>query len=98
MFADRFLEKHTKDAPTASEGDGCESRWSEEELQTIGGRIVGVLMRLDDLEWEWNHRVHASALADADSLDAVAHDAWKTTLGLHPPQPGKDACLVSDEY
>jgi hypothetical protein len=37
-FADRFLQKHSK-KPTA---DGFS--WTDEELHTIGGRIVGVIM------------------------------------------------------
>jgi hypothetical protein len=36
-------------------------------------------MRLDDLEWEWNHRVCTSALGGV-----VPENEWKTTLGLHP--------------
>mmetsp|Transcript_10411 Transcript_10411/g.22042 ORF Transcript_10411/g.22042 Transcript_10411/m.22042 type:complete len:552 (-) Transcript_10411:3799-5454(-) len=84
-FADRFMEKYTKAAASKSEND--ESPWTEEELQTIGGRIVGVLMRLDDLEWEWNHRISTSSLADPDSPSMVPYDLWKTTLGLHAPHP-----------
>jgi len=34
---------------------------TEEEAQTVGGRIVGVIMRLDDLEWELHHRVTQTA-------------------------------------
>ena len=72
-FAERFMEKYIKDKSTTSHD------WTEEELQTIGGRIVGVLMRLDDLEWEWNHRVTTSSL-----MHDVESTLWKTTFGLHP--------------
>lgn len=71
-FADRFLQEHSK-----PRSDGFS--WTEEELHTIGGRIVGVLMRLEDLEWEWNHRVSTSALGQI-----VPEYEWKRTLGLHP--------------
>ena len=78
-FADRFLEKYTKgsknnETPT----------WTEAELQTIGGRIVGVLIRLDDLEWEWNHRVSTSTIGQPESPDMIPYNQWKTILGLHP--------------
>jgi hypothetical protein len=82
-FADRFLERYTK-RDDGGIGADDESRWTAEELQTIGGRIVGVLMRLDDLEWEWNDRVCASPLADSDSPSMIPHRLWKTALGLHP--------------
>ena len=72
-FAERFMEKYTKNKSTTPHD------WTEEELQTIGGRIVGVLMLLDDLEWEWNHRVTTSSL-----VDEVESTVWKTTFGLHP--------------
>jgi len=75
-FADRFLEKYTKASSNSNE-------WTEEELQTIGGRIVGTVMRLDDLEWEWNHRIGTSSLAEADSPSMIPNNLWKTTLGLH---------------
>lgn len=78
-FADRFLEKLTK-----GNKNGDVLRWTEEELQTIAGRIVGVLIRLDDLEWEWNHRVCSSILGDPDSPDMIPFDEWKPILGLHP--------------
>lgn len=78
-FADRFLEKYTK-----GNKNGDVLTWTEEELQTIGGRIVGVLTRLDDLEWEWNHRVCSSILGDPDSPDMIPSDEWKSILGLHP--------------
>lgn len=71
-FADRFLQRHSK-----SNSNGVS--WTEEELHTVGGRIVGVIMRLDDLEWEWNHRVCTSALGKI-----VPEYEWKRTLGLHP--------------
>jgi len=71
-FADRFLRKYRSKS------------LSEEELQTIGGRIVGVLMRLDDLEWEWNHRVCSSPLGQEESASMIPYEQWKTTLGLHP--------------
>jgi hypothetical protein len=82
-FADRFLENYTKH-DNGGNGTDEESKWTAEESQTIGGRIVGVLMRLDDLEWEWNNRVCNSPLADADSPNMIPHRLWKTTLGLHP--------------
>jgi hypothetical protein len=75
-FADRFLEKYTK-VSSATKANKEQHTWTEEELQTIGGRIVGVLMRLDDLEWEWNHRISTSSLE-------IPTNEWKTTLGLHP--------------
>ena len=77
-FADRFLEKHTK-----GNKNGDVLTWTEEELQTIGGRIVGVLTRLDDLEWEWNHRVCSSILGNPDSPDMIPYDEWKSILGLY---------------
>jgi len=83
-FADRFLEKYKKSSTESSTSSDNDFQWTEEELQTIGGRIVGVLMRLDDLEWEWNHRIRTSSLADADSSSMIPSDVWKTTLGLHP--------------
>ena len=82
-FADRFLQRHS-------------SEYTQEELQTIGGRIVGVLMRMDDLEWEWNHRVVTSALGQVTpEID------WKRTLGLHPVMEQKccrtiDIALMED--
>lgn len=78
-FAERFLEKCTKDNKNNEE-----PKWTEEELQTIGGRIVGVLIRLDDLEWEWNHRVSTSTLCKPESPDMIPYNQWKSTLGLHP--------------
>lgn len=81
-FADRFLEKYTKHGGKGSTNDRFQ--WTEEELQTIGGRIVGVLMRLDDLEWEWNNRICTSSLADTYSPTMIPHHLWKNTLGLHP--------------
>jgi hypothetical protein len=76
-FADRFLEKYTRDNVHGP-------KWRDEELQTIGGRIVGVLTRLDDLEWEWNYRVCSSALAQPESPFVIPSDKWKSILGLHP--------------
>ena len=64
-FADRFLEKYTKHGGKRNTNDGFQ--WTEEELQTIGGHIVGVLMQLDDVEWEWNNRICTSSLADTYS-------------------------------
>ena len=78
-FTERFLEKYTKESKSSEE-----PKWTEEEFQTIGGRIVGVLVRLDDLEWEWNHRVTTSTLGQPESSDMIPHDQWKLTLGLHP--------------
>ncbi|KAL7543028.1 hypothetical protein ACHAWF_007305, partial [Thalassiosira exigua] len=75
-FADRFLEKHSR--PSKADTGDDEHSWTEDELQTVGGRIVGVLTRLDDLEWEWNHRVSTSPIA------SLTEGTWKTTLGLHP--------------
>lgn len=75
-FADRFLEKYTK--PSSKSDGELLQMWTAEELQTIGGRIVGVLMRLDDLEWEWNNRISTSSLGEAPG------EMWKTTLGLYP--------------
>ena len=72
-FADRFLQQHSKP------NDDGKHTWTEEELHTIGGRIVGVIMRMEDLEWEWNHRVATSSLGGI-----VPDDKWKRTLGLHP--------------
>ena len=81
-FSDRFMEKfQSKSSKAAETGD---FQWTEEELQTMGGRIVGVLMRLDDLEWEWNHRVRTSPLGQLDSPSMIPYEQWKTTLGLHP--------------
>eukprot|EP00984_Skeletonema_dohrnii_P004045 scaffold1391_cov84-Skeletonema_dohrnii-CCMP3373.AAC.4 len=79
-FADRFLEKYTKESKKKNK----EPTWTEEELQTIGGRIVGVLVRLDDLEWEWNHRVSTSTLGQPESSDMIPYNQWKSILGLHP--------------
>jgi len=84
-FAERFMEKYTKNKSTTSHD------WTEEELQTIGGRIVGVLMRLDDLEWEWNHRVTTSSL-----VDEVESTVWKTTFGLHPDNIEQNCILTLD--
>ena len=81
-FADRFLEKYTKRGGKVNTNDGFQ--WTEKELQTIGGRIVGVLMRLDDVEWEWNNRICTSSLADTYSPMMIPHHLWKTILGLHP--------------
>jgi len=87
-FADRFLEKYTK--------VNDEFQWTEEELQTIGGRIVGTLMRLEDLEWEWNHRICTSSLAEADSPSMIPYALWKTTLGLHPEDVEQKCPLTLD--
>ena len=76
-FADRFLQQHSK--PNA---DGFQ--WTQEELETIGGRIVGVLMRMDDLEWEWHNRVTTSPLGQIESPTRVPDEQWKVALGLHP--------------
>ncbi|KAL3802839.1 hypothetical protein HJC23_007616 [Cyclotella cryptica] len=77
-FADRFLQRYAKPInPDAFQ-------WTEEEIQTIGGRIVGVLMRLDDLEWEWNHRVSTSSLGKTEPSMTLPNDEWKRTLGLYP--------------
>jgi len=84
-FADRFMEKYTKNKSTTSHD------WTEEELQTIGGRIVGVLMRLEDLEWEWNHRVTTSSL-----VQDVESTVWKTTFGLHPDDIEQNCILTLD--
>jgi len=93
-FADRFLEKYAK-VSSSSKSNNNESedefRLTEEELQTIGGRIVGVLMRLDDLEWEWNHRITTSSLAEADA------NTWKTTIGLHPENVEQNCFRTIDE-
>ncbi|KAL7500508.1 hypothetical protein ACHAWT_008329 [Skeletonema menzelii] len=78
-FAERFLEKYTK-----GNKNNEEPIWTEEELQTIGGRIVGVLVRLDDLEWEWNHRVSTSTLGQPESSEMIPYNQWKSILGLHP--------------
>jgi len=78
-FAERFLETCTKGSKSNEEPE-----WTEEELQTIGGRIVGVLVRLDDLEWEWNHRVSTSTLGQPESPDMIPYNQWKSVLGLHP--------------
>lgn len=78
-FAERFLEKYSKGSK-----DSEEPIWTEEELQTIAGRIVGVLVRLDDLEWEWNHRVSTSAQGQPESSDMIPFSQWKSILGLHP--------------
>ena len=83
-FADRFMEMYTKNKGTSHD-------WTEEELQTIGGRIVGVLMRLDDLEWEWNHRITTSSL-----VDEVESSVWKTTFGLHPDDIEQNCILTLD--
>ncbi|KAL7513798.1 hypothetical protein ACHAWX_000782 [Stephanocyclus meneghinianus] len=77
-FADRFLQQYSKSTNPDM------FQWTEEELQTIGGRIVGVLMRLDDLEWEWNHRIRTSSLGEIESPTRIPDDEWKVTLGLHP--------------
>lgn len=88
--AERFLEQHIK--PTNG------FQWTEEELHTIGGRIVGVLMRLDDLEWEWHHRVTTSSLGKV-----VPMEDWRRNLGLHPGSVEQiclrtvDSALVEDE-
>jgi hypothetical protein len=82
-FADRFLEKYIKHGNKGN-GTDDEFQWTAEELQMKGGRIVGVLMRLDDLEWEWNNRVCTSSLADTESSTMIPHRLWKSTLGLHP--------------
>ena len=79
-FADRFLEKTVA------------HQWTEEELQTIGGRIVGVLMRLDDLEWEWWNR----ATKD-DYTSTIPNNLWKSTLGLHPGGVEQSCVLTLDE-
>jgi len=84
-FADRFMEKYTKNKSTTPHD------WTEDELQTIGGRIVGVLMRLDDLEWEWNHRVTTSSL-----VNEVESTVWKTTFGLHPDDIEQNCILTLD--
>ncbi|KAL9182835.1 hypothetical protein ACHAXT_004114 [Thalassiosira profunda] len=89
-FADRFLEQYSK-ASGKSNNDGEDIRWTEEELQTVGGRIVGTLMRLDDLEWEWNHRICSSSLAE------LAPDSWKTTLGLLPDNVEQRCVRTLDE-
>jgi hypothetical protein len=91
-FADRFLEKYTNQGSKGK--TSYEFQWTEEELQTIGGRIVGVLMRLDDLEWEWNNRVCTSSLAGPDSL--IPHHLWKSTLGLHPGNIEQNCTLTLD--
>ena len=85
-FTERFLEKHTK---SSSE------QWTDEELQTIGGRIAGVLMRLDDLEWEWNNRVCSSTL-----VKEIDSSMWKLTLGLYPENECTktiDTALLNDK-
>lgn len=79
-YTERFLEDYTKDSKNSND----EPKWTEEEFQTIGGRIVGVLVRLDDLEWEWNHRVTTSKLGQPESADMIPYDQWKSILGLHP--------------
>ena len=76
-FAERFLEKRIKEKR-------IDPNLTEEEQQTIGGRIVGILMRLDDLEWEWNHRVETSIFNESTSPDMIPQDQWKSILGLHP--------------
>ena len=89
-FADRFLQKFSPKSKAGS-ADVDEIQMTEEELQTIGGRIVGVLMRLDDLEWEWNHRITTSSLMD------VPVDIWKATLGLHPDSVEQSCIRTIDE-
>ncbi|KAL7527428.1 hypothetical protein ACHAXR_001956, partial [Thalassiosira sp. AJA248-18] len=86
-FADRYLEKYSAKKAVAGNSDDADDvfQWTEEELQTIGGRIVGVLMRLDDLEWEWNHRIRTSlSFVEVDYPSTIPNEMWKTTLGLHP--------------
>ena len=79
-FADRFLEK------TVSH------QYTEEEVQTIGGRIVGVLMRLDDLEWEWWNRATKDRY-----IKTIPNNLWKSTLGLHPGGVEQSCFLTLDE-
>lgn len=79
-FADRFLEK------TVSH------QYTEEEIQTIGGRIVGVLMRLDDLEWEWWNRATKDRY-----IKTIPNNLWKSTLGLHPGGVEQSCFLTLDE-
>jgi len=92
--AERFLERHAKQQQQPNHG----FQWTDEELHTIGGRVVGVLMRLDDLEWEWHHRVTTSSLGKV-----VPEEDWKRNLGLHPGSVEQecirtvDLALVEDE-
>lgn len=97
-YADRFLEKFTKPSrrSKSSKDDELLNQWTAEELQTVGGRIVGVLMRLDDLEWEWNHRITTSSLGETDHPDMIPDDLWKTTLGLHPDNVEQKCFLTVD--
>lgn len=83
-FAERFMEKYTN-------AEGA-LQLTVEEQQTIGGRIVGVLMRLDDLEWEWNHRVTTSPL-----VNEVECHLWKTMVGLHPGNVEQNCIRTVDE-
>ncbi len=48
---------------------------------------MGVLMRLDNLEWERNHRIFTSSLAQSNSPSMVLYDWWKMTLSLHSLHP-----------
>ena len=68
-FAERFMGRNNKDG-----------KFTEEEAQTIGGRIVAILMRLDDLEWEWNHRIETSSFATQNT--ATSTTDWKKKFGL----------------
>ncbi len=48
----------------------------------ISGHIIGVLMQLDDLEWEWNDWIFTSSLAEACFPTMMLHHLWK--MGSHP--------------
>ena len=49
-IAEQALAKRQK----SSEDDS--TRLNDDEASTVGGRIVAVIMRFEDLEWELNHR------------------------------------------
>ena len=50
------------------------NKFTTEEVEIIGGRAVGALMRLDDLEWEWNHRVTSSGSFNDMSVEEYMHE------------------------
>ena len=50
------------------------NEFTTEEVEVIGGRAVGALMRLEDLEWEWNHRVTSSGSFSDMGVEEYMHD------------------------
>ncbi|EJK59375.1 hypothetical protein THAOC_20416 [Thalassiosira oceanica] len=70
--------------------------FTTEEVEVIGGRAVGALMRLEDLEWEWNHRVTSSGSFNDMGVEEYMHEVG-LARGLEQTDVGAIDQLLLDD-